>query len=125
MTSVSNGHTQTPENMSECDMDFIGFGSDIEEPSPPSSSSAQESQDYWIGKKLFGYLIAKSLLSDVRRRDTMEHLDVSPPCLVDEYIFVTSIDGAGLARRVLADVPVNPLLSYHHSKRHEPKTCDA
>ena len=58
-------------------MDFIGFGSDIEEPSLPSSDSAQESQDYWMGKKCFGYLIAKSSLSHHRATDTMEHLDVS------------------------------------------------
>lgn len=95
MTSTSNGHTRTPENVSECGMDFIGFGSDIEEPSTPSPSSAQESQDYWMGKKLFGYLIAKGSLAEQRATDTMEHLDVSHLYLSEGHRWTKFINGLG------------------------------
>ena len=79
MASASTGRAGTPDDASESGMDFIGFGSDIEEPTLQSPSSAQESRDYWMGKKCLGYLIAKISLSDQQATDTMEQLDVSHP----------------------------------------------
>jgi len=57
-------------------MDFLGFDSDIEEPLTPSPASPESSLDYWIGKKLFTYLIAKSSLPNQQAPYSLEDLDV-------------------------------------------------
>ena len=72
-------------------MDFIGFGSDIEEPSALSSASLQDSQDYWMGKKFFSYLVAKGALPDHRATNTMEHHDVSQLYLRKSLIGVNAL----------------------------------
>ena len=76
MASTSNGRTQGREDLPDCDMDFLGFDSDIEEPLTPSPASPESSLDYWIGKKLFTYLIAKSSLPNQQAPYSLEDLDV-------------------------------------------------
>lgn len=57
-------------------MSFDGLGSDIEHSSTSSTDPGRDSQNYWLGKKCFDYLVAESLVSKTVKCNSMENLEV-------------------------------------------------
>ena len=77
MTSIRSDSQHQLENPSDDEVDLNGFNSDVESSSTCTSRSYKDSQDYWLGKKHWDYLMARTVVSDQAGSGSMEDLDVS------------------------------------------------